>query len=124
MIFGEYPCCSGDLNIAMPETTPACAREECPHCGTVVWHKFSRIQSTTWIERDFLELYTVDAETRKITEKNPSPELTPDQQIIMGIVNRAVGEMIAAEICGPASDGTTFKLTRVFGRAEESENHD
>jgi hypothetical protein len=105
MIFGEYPCCSGDLNIAMPDTTPAYAREECPHCGAVVWHKLSRIQSTTWIESDFLELYTVDAETRKITEKNPAPEPPPEQNMIMDIVRRAMPSMIVAEIMGVGVSG-------------------
>lgn len=105
MIFGEYPCCSGDLNIAMPDTTPAYAREECPHCGTAVWHKFSRIQSTTWIESDFLELYTVDSETRKITEKNPAPEPSPEQNTLLEIIKRAMPSIIVAEIMGVGVSG-------------------
>lgn len=70
MIFGEYPCCEGELTLAMPDQTPAYAREECPYCGTPVWHKFSRIQSTTWTEEEFLKTHDLDYEKRTIQPKD------------------------------------------------------
>lgn len=73
MIFGEYPCCNGDLYLSMPDDTPAFMREDCPHCGAKVWHLFSRLQSKTWDEASFLEEYDVDEEARTIKPKASPP---------------------------------------------------
>lgn len=69
MVIGEYPCCDGGLMIAMPEKTPAYVRENCPHCGVVVWHRLSRIDPQSWTESDFLSEHDVDETTKKITPK-------------------------------------------------------
>jgi hypothetical protein len=69
VIFGDYPCCDGALAIAMPDKTPAFMRENCPHCGALVWHRLSRVESVSWTESDFLAEHDVDESTRKITPK-------------------------------------------------------
>lgn len=69
MIFGTYPCCKGSLGLPMPEKTPAYMPEDCPHCGAKVWHRFSRIESVSWIEADFLAEHNVDFKTKIITAK-------------------------------------------------------
>ena len=69
MIFGSYPCCGGTLTLAMPDKTPAYLPEACPHCGTKVWHRLSRVETATWTEPDFLAQYDVDMEARTITAK-------------------------------------------------------
>lgn len=82
MMIGSYPCCDGRLLISMPEEDirlPAYAPDICEHCGERVWHRFSRVNPTTWTEAEFLEEYDVDKATNIITPKNPEPELTPEQ---------------------------------------------
>ena len=70
MIIGDYPCCDGELCLSMPERTPTAAPECCPHCGAKVWRYFSRIQTTSYTEKEFLEKYTVDEETKAIRGKD------------------------------------------------------
>jgi hypothetical protein len=53
----------------MPEKTPAYFPEDCPHCGAKVWHRLSRVQSTSWAEADFLKEHEVDSEARTIFAK-------------------------------------------------------
>lgn len=67
MIFGEYPCCSGSLVLSMPDSSGVYFDEDCPHCGEHVWHLLSRLQSTSWVEKDFLETHTVDHDSNTIT---------------------------------------------------------
>ncbi len=100
MILGSYPCCDGELTLAMPETSPAFAREACPHCQTIVWHKLSRIASKSWVEEDFLKEHDVDDATRQITPKQPSIAIDP---VLGAMMARIVGEMVAKEIIGPPS---------------------
>lgn len=69
MIFGSYPCCGGHLALPMPNTTPAWASENCPHCGELVWHRYSRLQSMSWTEPDFLAEHDVDPIARTIKPK-------------------------------------------------------
>lgn len=75
MIIGEYPCCDGPLLLAMPAGAPAglClpaySREDCPHCGEAVWHRFSQWEPMSWTEADFLTEHSVDEEQRTITAK-------------------------------------------------------
>lgn len=57
MILGNYPCCDGHLAIPMAETTPAFEREECPHCGEVVWHLHSRLAPKSYTDRQFKDEY-------------------------------------------------------------------
>lgn len=68
MIIGSYPCCNGDLHISMPETA-GFSRENCPHCGSVVWHRLSRFEPSSWTEADFLEAYEVDEKSKKVVDK-------------------------------------------------------
>lgn len=100
MIFGSYPCCDGDLSLGMPDRSGTYAREFCPHCATPVWHKFSRIQSCTWTEEEFLKLYEIDDETKQIREKNPAPPPSEVEQGIRDILSRGMGRFIAKEIIG------------------------
>jgi hypothetical protein len=69
MIFGDYPCCGGALAIAVPDLTPVMRKENCPHCGAVVWHKLSRLDPQSWTEDDFLVEYEVDEEVMTIKQK-------------------------------------------------------
>lgn len=70
MITGTYPCCGGDLMIAVPEETPKMLPEECPHCGMKVWHFLSRIDPKTYTEEQFLGEFVVDHETKTITRRS------------------------------------------------------
>lgn len=72
-MFGGYPCCDGALAITMPAKTPAYFRENCPHCGAVVWHLLSRIDPQSWTEADFLIEHEVDDATKQIRPKRPEP---------------------------------------------------
>lgn len=68
MIIGEYPCCGGNLAVPLAEgNLPRYQREECPHCGEVVWHVHSRIDPKTHTDAAFRELYVVDDMNRTIT---------------------------------------------------------
>lgn len=69
MIFGEYPCCDGPLTLTMPVRTPAYFSEACPHCGAVVWHRLSRVESMSWTEADFKVGHVIDVDTKTITVK-------------------------------------------------------
>lgn len=69
MMIGEYPCCGGDLAIAMPDKTPAYVPEACPHCGAKVWHRLSRVEPMSWGEADFLAEYDVDPEKKMVVAK-------------------------------------------------------
>lgn len=69
MIFGKYPCCEGPLSLAMPQRTPAYVSEACPHCGVLVWHRLSRVESMSWTQSDFLDEHDVDLERKTITPK-------------------------------------------------------
>ena len=102
MILGSYPCCDGELTLAMPEVSPAFAREACPHCQTIVWHKLTRIASKSWIEEDFIKEHDVDDVTGKITPKHSSPPVDP---VLAAMMARIVGEMLAKEIIGSPPKG-------------------
>jgi hypothetical protein len=90
VIIGTYPCCNGNLWHSMPDRSPAYLPEDCPHCGARVWHRFSRVQSTSWTEADFLAEHDVDIETRMITPK-PGTEAARFDQMCADL-NKAVGE--------------------------------
>jgi hypothetical protein len=77
MVFGDYPCCGGELAISIPERTPAYSAESCPHCGAKVWHRLSRIDPQSWTEADFLAEYEVDEGAKTIKERNPVPPAPP-----------------------------------------------
>lgn len=70
MIFGNYPCCNGELCLSMPEKTPTSAPENCPHCGKRVWHIFSRLEPMSYTEKDFLKSYEVDEITKAVTKRS------------------------------------------------------
>lgn len=67
MIVGHYPCCGEDFMIGVPENAPGFVREECPHCGSAVWHWLSRLDPESWTEAEFLEKHTIDPETKSVT---------------------------------------------------------
>jgi hypothetical protein len=69
MVIGDYPCCGGPLFISVPDNSPKFEREECPHCGAVVYHKLSRIDPESWIEAEFLKEFDVDDEHKTIRER-------------------------------------------------------
>lgn len=89
MIFGSYPCCNGTLSLTMPDKSPAYLPETCPHCGQNVWHRLSRVQSTSWTEAEFLEQYDVDLESRTIKAK-PGSEAARFEEM-----NRELGQAVA-----------------------------
>jgi len=94
MIFGEYPCCKGDLCLSMPDRSPAYMPEDCPHCGAKVWHRLSRVQSTSWVEADFLEQHTVDTEARSIVPKPGTDAEKFDQ------TNKMLGKAVSEKWIG------------------------
>jgi len=69
MVIGEYPCCGGDLMLAVPGQAPAYCKETCPHCGAVVWHRLSRLDPKSYTEADFLNRFTVDDATNQVRSK-------------------------------------------------------
>lgn len=103
MIFGSYPCCDGELTLAMPDRSGTYAREICPHCSTPVWHKFSRIQSQSWTEEVFLRIYEIDDETKQIREKNPAPPLTEEERAARDMIQGLLARAIAADMMGVSS---------------------
>lgn len=70
MVVGSYPCCDGNLMIAVPDVTPAFKRELCPHCGEAVWHRLSRLDPQSWTEAAFLEEYDVNEEAGTIERRH------------------------------------------------------
>lgn len=69
MITGSYPCCGGDLWIALPEVTPKMLPEDCPHCGVKVWHFLSRVDPKSYTDEQFRAIYNVDEAKKSITLK-------------------------------------------------------
>ena len=67
MMIGEYPCCGAMLMLAMPQHTPAFAKETCPNCGATVWHRFSRIDPESYTEATFALKFIVDESNHTIT---------------------------------------------------------
>ncbi len=98
MIFGSYPCCDGDLTLGVPDETPVIQREICPHCGTLVWHKLSRLDPESWTDAQFLEIYDVDDETKAVTLKNPAAQISPTEREIMDKITSKVAEMIEEDM--------------------------
>lgn len=72
MMIGDYPCCGGSLMIELPEQTPTFAKDNCEHCGAVVWYRFSRLDPKSWTEDAFLAEHDIDEEKRTITPKEAS----------------------------------------------------
>lgn len=116
MMIGSYPCCGAPLMIELPDRTPAFAPEECPHCGTKVWHRLSRLDPQTWTEEAFLEEFIVDDESRSITERNPSPPLTPEELAqIEALQDEIFKDFFSAE--GEAARNSLKADTSVFRQA-------
>lgn len=66
MILGTYPCCDVPLAFDVEDLElPLYYREECPHCGQVVWHRLTREKPWSLLEVDFLRRF----------------EVTPDNQV-------------------------------------------
>lgn len=63
MVVGSYPCCDGPLALSVPDKCPAFIEEVCPHCGRTVWHRLSRIDPESWLEEDFLKVYSINRDT-------------------------------------------------------------
>lgn len=83
MILGTYPCCDGDLGFRLPDRTPVFVPEDCPHCGTKVWHKLSRLDPETWLEDAFHEDFIVDTDAKTIEPRNPPKPLTDEQKELL-----------------------------------------
>lgn len=96
MMIGSYPCCGGSLALAMPTEAPgyaalpAYSREECPHCGAIVWHRFSRWDPMSWTELDFLAEHTVDL-GRRIIKAKPGTEAAEFERINQGAAPAVAG---------------------------------
>lgn len=92
MIFGDYPCCGGDLCFAAPERY-GYWWETCPHCGAKVWHYFGGMiyGAESWTDTEFLAKHIVDDEKHQIREINPKPEWTVP-------VPSELANLVAAEI--------------------------
>lgn len=70
MIFGEYPCCDGDLVLSIPDVNlPKIDRQTCPHCAAVVWHIYSRVIPQTFTDAVFRQHYDIDESAMTITKK-------------------------------------------------------
>lgn len=66
MLLGHYPCCGGELMLALPDRVPCYEREICPHCGATVWHYLTRLDSRSWTEVEFLRSHAVNQDTKAV----------------------------------------------------------
>lgn len=70
MVIGSYPCCDGELFVALPDRQlPVFSVENCPHCGCKVWHRLARLNPQSWTEAAFAMEFDVDEQTKMITLK-------------------------------------------------------
>lgn len=65
----------------MPDKTPVYFPENCPHCGTKVWHRLSRVDPTTWTEADFFLEYMVDPVAKTI-ERRSQADIDAQQALL------------------------------------------
>lgn len=90
MMFGSYPCCDGPLLTEMPTEAPGYAalpayrREDCPHCGAVIWHRLSRLEPMSWTELDFLAEHQIDL-GRRIIKPKPGTDAEKFDKLNHGI---------------------------------------
>ena len=68
MIIGTYPCC--DETLVLEYGGPGFCKEDCPHCGTTVWHKISNFDPCSYTEEQFLAEFDINESTRTIKEKS------------------------------------------------------
>jgi hypothetical protein len=69
MIIGEYPFCGELLFTALPDRPLPCfGNNNCPKCGTLVWHKFSRGDPQSWTDEEFSKEFDIDEESKQITK--------------------------------------------------------
>lgn len=122
MILGSYPCCEGPLALDVPDMTPAFSKERCPHCGAVVWHKFSRVDPCSWTEADFLSEYVVDDATHQIEPRHKLPGPRPEMKALLDAVRKDATEMaVTAWVDGilyGESDTSHDDLRRRLGEKE------
>lgn len=71
MIIGECPYgdCEGSLFIPSPDgKLPIMEKHNCESCKRVIWIKHSRVDPQSWTDEDFYKVFSVDEETKIITE--------------------------------------------------------
>jgi hypothetical protein len=44
-------------------------KEECPHCGEIVWHYHSRLDPHSYTQDEFNEEWEHDADTKSVRKK-------------------------------------------------------
>jgi hypothetical protein len=69
MIIGDCPYCEETMINYMPDDSPMFQKIKCGHCGSIVWLLCSRIESIAYTINDFLELFEVDEETKRIRKR-------------------------------------------------------
>lgn len=75
MILGEYPCCGEPLCLEIADgQLPRFQKENCPHCGEVVYHRHSRLDPKSWNEAAFEAEFGIDPETRQLKPRTPTGE--------------------------------------------------
>lgn len=57
------------MMLEIPDKTPQWAKINCDDCGRVAWYRFSRIDPEAWTEKDFLEKFEVNEQTKMIKPK-------------------------------------------------------
>lgn len=76
MIYNVYPCCKKPLMIEHPQwlnqNDHVFAKENCPHCQSLVMHKISYMNPQTFTEEEFNKLYII-TEDKKIVLRAPVP---------------------------------------------------
>lgn len=74
MIFGDCPYddgCDGTFAEPLPDKVPCFGRMTCETCGRSFWTRFSRVDSWSLTEIEFLAEYDVDALSKTITKRTP-----------------------------------------------------
>lgn len=114
MIFGEYPCCGGLLQIPMPEKSGVFWPENCPHCSAKVWHLLSRVCPQSWTEEAFFEEFEIDEATRKINRKGekdgPAADPHPD---ITELLNKLLAQQMLEQMATGSWSGSDEMLKDV-----------
>ena len=114
MISGDCPYegCNGSIWLATPDVAlPVWGKETCEECGRTFWEHYSRWNAYALTEDEFSQIYTVNEETKQITER-PLDEW-PDWAVQRWAEDRLYERGMVD--CGPINDHELAILRRWSG---------
>lgn len=66
-VMGGCPYCNASMSwVEVPPQAPSWMKEACEECGKTVWRWLTRVNPQALTEEDFLAVYEVDEEGRRI----------------------------------------------------------